>query len=91
MGEYRGIVQQGVIVLQDGALPEGTLVTIMPLASSEGKADAPSSSRDAATAPASIWGKLVALGLQVENEPCDLPPDFAANHDHYLHGLSKRQ
>jgi len=38
-----------------------------------------------------IGQKLAALGKQVETEPCDLPKDLAANHDHHLHGLSKRR
>jgi len=38
-----------------------------------------------------IWQKLAQLGRDVESLPCDLPTDLAANHDHYLHGLSKRQ
>ena len=38
-----------------------------------------------------IGHKLAALANQVESEPCDLPDDLAANHDHYLHGLEKRR
>lgn len=90
MNEIRGIVQQGVVVLQDGALPDGTQVTVVPIgpAGFETGAAAPGTG---ATEPPSVWNKLVELGLAVEREPCDLPSDLAANHDHYLHGLPKRQ
>ncbi len=38
-----------------------------------------------------IWDRLAALGKQLEGLPSDdLPPDLAANHDHYLHGLPRR-
>ena len=89
MSEYRGIVQQGVVVLQGGELPVGTEVTIIPVG-----IDAPIESTTSTTTPVespSIWEKLAQLGLEAEKEPCDLPPDFAANHDHYIHGAPKRQ
>ena len=35
----------------------------------------------------SIWEKLRSLAGSVKG----LPEDFAANHDHYLHGLPKRE
>jgi hypothetical protein len=34
----------------------------------------------------SIWDKLQSLAGKAKG----LPPDMAANHDHYLHGLPKR-
>lgn len=81
---YYGTVQNGVVMLQNGASrPDGTCVTVIPV-------------RDSAQHPVSgeqqtIWQKLADLGRQVESEPCDLPSDLAANHDHYMHGLPKRQ
>ena len=83
MSEYRGIVQQGVVILQGAALPEGTEVTVVPV-----QADITAKVPDETT---SIWRKLAQLGRDAELEPSDLPPDLAANHDHYLHGLSRRQ
>jgi hypothetical protein len=81
---YQGTVQNGIVVLHDGTkLPDGTLVTVIPI---ERGASEPVAS-DSPT----IWQKLAELGRQVESEPCDLPADLAANHDHYLHGLPKRQ
>lgn len=81
---YRGIVQGGVVVFQDaGVPPDGTEVTMVPVVVD----DASSSS----SAEPSIWQKLAALGRWAETQPCDLPSDLAANHDHYLHGLPKRQ
>ena len=81
---YRGRVQGGVVVLETGAnLPEGTDVTVVPSKPN----DAVSPSESATT----IWQKLAELGRKMESQPCDLPADLAANHDHYLHGLPKRQ
>ena len=81
---YHGTVQNGLVVLEDSAmLPDGTLVTVVPVTNAVPKAPAD----DTRT----IWQKLADLGRQVESEPCDLPSDLAANHDYYLHGLPKRQ
>jgi hypothetical protein len=33
-----------------------------------------------------VWQKLAALSGTIK----DMPSDFAANHDYYLHGLPKR-
>lgn len=81
---YQGTVQNGVVVLDNGlSLPNGTVVTILiPAEAATGTEEA---------GEPTIWQKLVELGRQVESEPCDLPSDLAANHDHYLHGLPKRQ
>jgi hypothetical protein len=81
---YQGTVQNGLVVLQDGAtLPDGTIVTVVPVP----RASQETGGSDTRT----IWQQLADLGRQVESEPCDLPTDLAANHDHYLHGLPKRQ
>ena len=34
---------------------------------------------------------LAALFKDVAGKAVDLPPDLAENHDHYLHGLPKKQ
>ena len=34
----------------------------------------------------SVWERLAELSGTIK----DMPGDFAANHDHYLHGLPKR-
>jgi hypothetical protein len=81
---YHGTVQNGVVVLQNGAmLPDGTIVTVVP--------SLRSSPESPGNETRTIWQKLADLGRQVESEPCDLPSDLAANHDYYLHGLPKRQ
>jgi hypothetical protein len=81
---YRGIVQNGVIVLHGQArLPDGTEVSIVPSV----QAESPDKGDDEPT----IWQKLSDLGRWAETQPCDLPEDLAANHDHYLHNLPKRQ
>jgi len=80
---YHGKIQGGVVVLQPGAtLPEGTEVTVIP--SSEVAAAGQGST-------VSIWDRLVKLAQWTETQPCSLPADLATNHDHYLHGLPKRQ
>lgn len=80
---YHGMVQNGLVVLQDGAtFPDGTLVRVVPVP----RASQETCGGDTRT----IRQKLAELGRQVESEPCDLPTDLAANQDHYLHGLPKR-
>jgi hypothetical protein len=41
-------------------------------------------------APTTIWDRLRQIAQKYEQLPCDLPADFAANHDHYIHGTPKR-
>jgi hypothetical protein len=81
---YKGKVQNGVILVEEGVrLPEGAEVQI-ELADG---VDAASKKIGEPT----IWQKLAELGRWAETQPCDLPSDLAANHDHYLHGTPKRQ
>lgn len=71
-----GIVQNGVVVLENGCpLPEGTKVDIVPKDSSAAAAE---------SAPTLL--SLLALAGAVD----DLPKDMARNHDHYIHGAPKR-
>ncbi len=75
---YHGKVQQGVVVLADGdVLPEGTEVRVEPVF----EAGTP----DSAGGP-SLADELLAIAGTID----DLPPDFALNHDHYIHGQPKR-
>jgi hypothetical protein len=78
--ELRGIVQDGKVILQTGQLPEGTAVVVKPVPVAETKP----------SGEPTIWKKLGALAKEWEGRPTNLPPDLAANHDHYLHGLPKR-
>jgi hypothetical protein len=39
-----------------------------------------------AAQPKSVWDSLLEIAGTVEG----LPPDYAENHDHYIHGLPKR-
>jgi len=78
---YRGTIKSGVVVLPaDVALPVGTEVLVA----------LPYQPPDSAAGQA-IWERLTELGRWAETLPSDLPPDLAANHDHYLHGLAKRR
>jgi hypothetical protein len=74
---YRGIVKQGVVVLEEGAkLPEGTEVRVEPIPGGE--------------SPAGEGPTLVEQFGDVIGSVPDLPADMAENHDHYLHGAPKQ-
>lgn len=81
MGEsmiYRGHVKNGAIELSDALkLPEGTVVNVEPVESSE--------PADASELP-SLYERLKDVIGIVDG----LPPDFAENHDHYIHGTAKK-
>jgi hypothetical protein len=70
---YRGRIEKGVIVMDnDPALPEGTVVLFEPMP------------EDSLSAP---WGEVFADFI---GKAEDLPPDMAQNHDHYIHGATKK-
>ncbi len=74
---YEGEVRNGVVVLDEGAaLAEGTRVRVEPVADGTAPADKP----------------LLKLAEIIDQFPSDhdWPPDFAAQHDHYLYGTPKR-
>jgi hypothetical protein len=75
--EYSGEVRNGVVIF-DGSSPlppEGTKVRVEPLIDEAGDPTMPT----------------LAERLQpVLGKAKGLPPDMAAQHDHYLHGLPKR-
>ena len=72
--KIRGKVSRGVVILNDDtALPEGTVVRVEPLP----KADS------ARRQGPSLAEKLCRLAGKAQG----LPTDLARNHDHYLHGL----
>ena len=71
---YLGKVQNGVIVLDNGAdLAEGTVVRVEPV--NPARHDADGGHR-----------RLLELAGAID----DLPSDLARNHDHYLHGHPKQ-
>jgi hypothetical protein len=76
--ELEGVVQNGVIVPEGGhTLPEGTKVRI--------RVEVPT------TAPRpTVWERLRRFAEACEQQPGDLPADYAHNHDHYLYGTPKR-
>jgi hypothetical protein len=81
---YKGKVENGVILVEEGVrLPEGAEVQIE-------LADGVQPPNDVSDEP-TIGQKLAALARKYESLPCDLPEDLAINHDHYLHGMPKRQ
>jgi hypothetical protein len=72
---YRGRIQNGVVVLEQGAdLPEGIEVEVQPATVEE--------DRDTK----SIQEMLLKFAGTVN----DMPSDFAQNHDHYVHGTPKK-
>ncbi|MGI6415450.1 MAG: hypothetical protein ACOX1P_07245 [Thermoguttaceae bacterium] len=74
---YRGRVKNGVVVFEQGtSLPEGTLVRIEAVRSA---GEPPTEGPTLAEQFADVIGTVP-----------DLPPDMAAQHDHYLHGAPKR-
>lgn len=74
---YRGRVQNGVVVLDDGAeLPDGMAVRVEPV---ETPGDASQDSDE-----------FVRRMLEIAGTAEGLPADLARNHDHYLHGHPKK-
>jgi hypothetical protein len=80
---YRGHIKNGQVVLDQRAqAPDGTPVTVDIVQPS----DVGSGTSDASGAK-SIWDAL----LEVAGTAEGLPPDFAEEHDHYIHGTPKRK
>jgi len=82
---FQGHIEGGQIVFdQDVCLPEGMRVRVEILANEAGK--------EAAEEPPleelpSLYERMKPFIGAVKG----LPPDFAINHDHYLHGQPKRR
>ena len=75
---YRGQVKNGQIVLDDNVvLPEGTAVII------ESHSTTPPTAEPGT-------GTLFERFQNVIGVAKDLPPDFAEQHDHYIHGTPKK-
>jgi hypothetical protein len=77
--ELNGTVTNGVVVLDPGAqVPDGTRVGVTILTVPE--------AGEPVTAASPLGQRL----MQLAGTANDLPPDMAAQHDHYLHGQPKR-
>ncbi len=75
---YTGKVAGGVIVLDAKAkLPEGTEVEVRPVRQP---------SRSTAKTRRELLARIDAIAASMP----PLPADFAAEHDHYIHGTPKR-
>ena len=73
-----GTVQNGVVVLDGPPPPDGTKLTVTVLP-------------EPATPPADEKPKgSLAFLLELAGSVPDLPADFAAEHDHYIHGTPRR-
>lgn len=76
-----GHVENGQIVLDAQVVfPEGTIVEITPV-----------QGEDSVESEDSKIPTLYERFKDVIGIANDLPEDFAINHDHYIHGTSKRQ
>jgi hypothetical protein len=70
--EYKGIVRDGVVVLEAGCrFEEGDEVLVQALPGGPARAETPT-----------IWQNL----QKYSGVLTDLPADMARNHDHYIHG-----
>jgi hypothetical protein len=77
MTTLTGTVVNGMVVFDSGqSLPEGTKVDVAV--------------RSAPTASDAAGLTLAERLLRHAGTVPDLPPDFAAQHDHYIHGTPKR-
>jgi hypothetical protein len=79
---YRGTVKNGVVVLDEAAkLEEGQAVSVRPLRRRAGKAPS--------------GGKAVSSHYECLKPVIGIikgmPADWAAQHDHYIHGTPKRK
>jgi hypothetical protein len=82
----RGKIKNGKVVLDDpNALPDGTEVEVRPAKKRKptGKAKKPKTK----ARPKTLADRLA----NVMGKATGLPPDAAANHDHYLYGTPKQQ
>lgn len=80
---FRGKVQGGVIILEDGeSLPEGITVEVYAF---------PSEATSLREGPAKEGGRTLSerYAAFIGIAP-DLPPDMSLNHDHYLYGCPKK-
>ena len=86
---YHGHIQNGVVVLDEGVrLPEGARVEVLPAVDDTHESqDQTLQEQDREDdEPLTFYERYRDLIGSV-----DLPPDFALNHDHYIHGAPKRE
>ena len=75
---YKGIVEGGVIVLAaDTKLPNGTEVEVRPVRKP---------ARNTARSRQALLARIDAIAAKMP----PMPADWAAEHDHYIHGTPKR-
>ena len=77
--EYNGQVRGGVVVFENGTPPEGATVRVEVVEQNAGTATGGQRG--------GLWSKLLEVAGTVDG----LPPDMAAQHDHYIHGTPKRK
>ena len=76
-----GVVKNGAIILKEGVkVPEGTPVQVV----------IPDQALKSTNLEKSDSTPTLAALLKYAGCMKDLPPDFAEQHDHYIHGLPRR-
>jgi hypothetical protein len=90
-----GVIVNGQVQLDAPApLPTGTRVRIEPVPAAPAPSNADQVAAWKAAARREREGHepstLAETLLSIAGTVHDLPPDFAAQHDHYIHGASKR-
>jgi hypothetical protein len=78
---YLGHFENGILVLENGAtIPEGARVRVELLPSAEGNGN---SGDESGSTMYDHYKSIIGVIK-------DMPPDFATQHDHYIHGTPKK-
>ncbi len=86
MLKYLGTVTKGVVVFENGHVPpEGTVVDVV-VAEIPAATIAPTLTAEVVDGPDGSLSWLLKYAGIID----DMPADFAAQHDHYIHGTPKR-
>ena len=86
---FRGYIKAGRVVVEDRIdLPDGTAVSVQP--TRNGAARQSKSSRSRVKPRARNEKTLYDRLKRVIGKAKGLPRDFAAQHDHYIHGAPRR-
>jgi hypothetical protein len=78
LSKLNGRVVNGVVVFENGSLPEGTEVRVEPVNETGEHRDA-----------RNVWEVLLSHAGAIQDD--DLPTDLSVNLDHYLYGTPKKQ
>jgi hypothetical protein len=83
---YRGHIKNGVVEFEEPVpLPEGAEVDVIPSEPGNGEQSVEKLPEEEEEIP-TLYERFKDFIGCID----DLPPDFAENHDHYIHGTPKR-